>query len=88
MTITLVRDPDRLVRMGIEECCFCWKPTRYWSAKDVAVCPQCAEVKTLNQVPTKDEWCRQARERMSPGEASWHARFSRSLPQVTIVIKG
>lgn len=40
-----------------EKCTFCEKPTKYWyTPKDVAVCPNCAETHNPQDVPTKREW--------------------------------
>ena len=49
-----------------EWCCFCWEPTPYWhTPKDVAVCQECAMIHTPEEVPTKEEWCAEARKRMT-----------------------
>lgn len=63
--IVLVHDgePDTEVA---EKCCFCQRRTRMWcAAKDVAVCTQCAEHKTLDDVPSKRDWINSQR---APGE--------------------
>jgi recombinational DNA repair protein (RecF pathway) len=42
-----------------ENCCFCRKPTAFWyTAKDVAVCLQCAETASPEDVPDKTTWLR------------------------------
>lgn len=70
--IELVPDPDDLpsfVRACPEHCCFCGRPTRMWfQPRDVAVCVSCAEVRSPDEVPTKEEWCEspQGRGRMIP----------------------
>ena len=41
-----------------EHCCFCYCRTRTWYApKDVAVCFQCAEFMSPEDVPSKAKWC-------------------------------
>lgn len=46
-----------------ENCCFCWKPTRYWHARsDVAVCQKCAETHKVSEIPTKATWCKTVRD--------------------------
>jgi hypothetical protein len=48
-----------------EECCFCAAPTNHWCPeKDVAVCEACAPLHTVDQVPSKQEWCAQVRAKM------------------------
>lgn len=43
--------------MPAEACAFCKKPTRYWfEANDVAVCQECAECHTADEVPCKRDW--------------------------------
>lgn len=40
-----------------EACCFCSKPTPYWSLKkDVPVCPICAVRRDEAEVPAKLDW--------------------------------
>lgn len=46
-----------------EACCFCRKPTRYWTAladrkpgQQVACCQSCAAAHKPSEVPTKDAW--------------------------------
>lgn len=47
-----------LLRFGVELCCFCWKPTRFWyEPNDVAVCPEDAATHDPSDVPTKEAWC-------------------------------
>ena len=42
-----------------ENCCFCRTSTAFWYLpKDVAVCPQCAEIANPEDVPDKETWCR------------------------------
>lgn len=54
-----------------ENCCFCFAGTRYWhKAKDVAVCPECADNHEPEEVPDKETWCRIVREKIDSGEIS------------------
>lgn len=50
-----------------EDCCFCWKPTLFWVAPvtgdSVAVCESCAATHELKDVPTKQQWYKQAEAR-------------------------
>ena len=47
-------------KQAVERCCFCWKRTNYWRAKeDVAVCPTCAKKHKASEVPTKREWIKE-----------------------------
>lgn len=47
-----------------ENCCFCYKETHYWYVKkDVAVCPECAVVRKVAEVPSKDDWCEAVRKK-------------------------
>lgn|GEM_PF-3090729 len=40
-----------------ENCCVCRTPTRFWfTPRDVALCPPCAETATESSLPTKTEW--------------------------------
>lgn len=56
-------DPDEW--RGIKErCCFCRKPTDWWTAiksrkpgEQVACCPKCAPVYRVKDVPSKRHWC-------------------------------
>jgi hypothetical protein len=42
---------------AMERCCFCRTRTKYWHPKkDVAVCPDCAKVRKVSEIPTKEEW--------------------------------
>lgn len=42
----------------LEHCCFCGSRTRFWyTPKDVAVCPDCAQSHDASDVPSKEEWC-------------------------------
>jgi len=50
-----------------EDCCFCQKPTNLWfTPKDVAVCRSCGDDHEPEDVPSKEEWIRQAQ--MKSGE--------------------
>lgn len=59
-----------------ERCCFCRKPTPYWTTltsrpanENVACCKKCAEVYRIKDVPSKRYWCekeQQIREAISP----------------------
>lgn len=42
----------------LESCCFCGKPTTWWTKDDVACCPFCALEKQEKDVPAKGEWIR------------------------------
>lgn len=61
--ITVVHDGEGLsVR---EWCCFCDTPTNHWCReKDVAVCEACAQTHTVDQVPTKRDWCQSVRQKL------------------------
>lgn len=40
-----------------EDCCKCNQPTPYWyTSKDVALCPECAEKYDDKDIPHKSEW--------------------------------
>lgn len=58
MSIEIVKEPDDLPLRDREHCCFCATKTQFWSKKDVAVCPPCAETHEEADVPSKEEWCR------------------------------
>lgn len=59
--------------MPAEACAFCRAPTRYWyTAKDVAVCPGCAETHEATDVPSKREWINaNLEEGMEPLPEGW-----------------
>ena len=53
--IKVTRAPDE----GRERCCFCRRATAFWfTAKDVACCPRCAQGAEAKDVPSKEVWCR------------------------------
>ena len=84
MTIPLEKEDD--VEMPFERCCFCRKPTPWWTklprrtpGAQVACCQACSQERKHKDVPTKDEWCdkeerlmRVVRLKPPPRE---HARF-------------
>jgi len=54
--------------MGIREaCCFCRQKTIFWSGDNgdfepnVAICPNCASVVEVTDLPSKEEWCKRER---------------------------
>lgn len=58
MSIKLFREP---VNYGppLENCCFCFSPSPYWSGDDedaVPVCPKCAAKHNPGDLPTKIAW--------------------------------
>jgi len=56
--IKVEHDGPEFDNMPAENCCFCWKPTRYWvTSKDVACCQKCAKNNFMINVPSKTEWC-------------------------------
>lgn len=63
--IPLVKEnPDEFPEAE-EHCCFCYQITPYWYAKkDVAVCPTCAKTHKVEEVPTKEQWCLDIREKI------------------------
>lgn len=52
-----LRGPDRLL---CERCCFCRRPTRFWTlpvtSASVACCPPCAKVAEPKDLPKKRDW--------------------------------
>lgn len=49
-------EPDGLE--GMEHCCLCRVPTRFWyKPKDVALCVDCAKTATVAKLPSKSAWC-------------------------------
>lgn len=47
----------------LENCCFCRKPTSYWTGKEasassVACCFDCARFARPQDIPAKADWCR------------------------------
>jgi hypothetical protein len=58
-----------------EQCCFCYRRTRFWYAKkDVACCPDCALFKTDKDVPSKKVWWEAVEARQKEQEqAHWAA---------------
>ena len=57
--IKVEREPDSFGDL-LEHCCFCKKPTAYWYVpNDVACCQTCAGKHNAEDVPTKEEWCKQ-----------------------------
>ena len=57
MIETVHEAPDFPKHWPMESCCFCNTPTPMWCEKDVPVCNACAKVRTLEEVPTKEDWC-------------------------------
>lgn len=58
MTIDVIKEDGIPCRLEMEHCCFCANKTPYWcKAKDVAVCPICAELRDFDEVPSKAVWC-------------------------------
>ena len=64
-TVPVRREPKAFTAkwQELENCCFCRKPTPYWTAlkdrtpgEQVACCETCAAGKMPTQVPTKQEW--------------------------------
>lgn len=54
-------EPTEFRREGAELCCFCWKPTRYWSGGGwIACCRSCAKEHDEKDLPTRDEWWEKA----------------------------
>lgn len=52
---------DNFPASAVQELCFkCWQGTNYWfTPKDVACCQECAKTVTAEEVPSKEEWCKQ-----------------------------
>jgi hypothetical protein len=45
-----------------ENCCLCGKTTPMWEpVRDVAVCDDCADAHTVDDLPTKRDWCEAVR---------------------------
>lgn len=62
--IPVTIEPESLTQFGSENCCFCYKVTKFWyEPKDVAVCVNCATTHSVDQVPTKKAWCEAVRKR-------------------------
>jgi hypothetical protein len=67
--LEVVETPDEATPgdPGTENCCFCFRMTRFWyTPKDVACCRQCALVHSPEQVPTKAEWFTAVQARTRP----------------------
>lgn len=63
MSITIVHDGSEPGDVQ-ENCCKCRTPTRFWygeGASNVALCPSCADKYTIDDLPTKKEWCESER---------------------------
>lgn len=67
MTIFVEQEPKDMGMWGAERCCFCRKPTAYWTllpdgakvtGKSVACCQACAKRAYREDVPTKEVWMR------------------------------
>lgn len=62
--ILIKKDPDCETEHCYEACCFCSKPTSWWTlragkevgADDVACCKKCAYTHRLSELPSKKEW--------------------------------
>ena len=64
MPIRLEREPKDQGGPPYERCCFCRKPTAFWTriaarkpGQQVACCPDCAWSHKVKDVPTKRAWC-------------------------------
>lgn len=56
--LTVTPEPSGLEPFGIERCCVCDTRTTFWyTPKDVALCPTCAETADATALPTKAQWC-------------------------------
>lgn len=58
------REPGEWRRWESERCCFCRKPTPFWTAledrtpgQQVACCETCSGLHEPSEVPSKAEWC-------------------------------
>ena len=62
--IIIKQNPDCLTEHCYEPCCFCRKPTSWWTlrdgkevgANDVACCKKCSYTRRLSELPSKKEW--------------------------------
>jgi hypothetical protein len=68
MTIPIEKQEDP--SPPFEECCFCFKPTPYWTelpdrtgGQQVACCQPCSKTHRPVDVPTKPDWCTAAEAR-------------------------
>ena len=75
MTIPIEKQDD--TEPPFEECCFCCKPTVFWTklpdrkgGEQVACCPLCAKPRTPSEVPSKPQWCEDASKRDRRSERS------------------
>jgi len=76
MTIPIKQQEDP--EPPFEECCFCFKSTRFWTVlpdrkggEQVACCQPCSKLHIPSQVPSKPDWCAEARKRrprLYPGQ--------------------
>ncbi|MEY9247632.1 hypothetical protein [Bradyrhizobium elkanii] len=63
MPITIVHDGSSFPEPA-ENCCFCFGLTRHWPRRsDVAVGEQCAPVRKVKEIPTKQDWLASVRAR-------------------------
>jgi hypothetical protein len=65
MPVPIVKEPDELIQElhRLELCCFCFDPTPYWTnlkkrapGGQVACCPGCAKFEYQKDVPSKNKW--------------------------------
>lgn len=64
--IQVSAEPPEMKRFTPETCCFCKQPTRFWyTPKDVACCPICAQIHSPEEVPSKEEWMQSQRALMT-----------------------
>lgn len=60
--IEVTKESAEMSAWPLELCCLCWQPTPYWyTPKDVACCEACAKDAAPEDIPSKKEWCAQAR---------------------------
>jgi predicted amidophosphoribosyltransferase len=62
MSIKIHKEPATVSRFELENCCFCRRPTPFWTeGGQVACCERCAARGYPEDLPTKEEWIRRER---------------------------
>lgn len=75
--VSVTPEPPGLEPFGIERCCVCDVPTKFWyTPKDVALCKPCAANAQEADLPAKPEWMADQRRRHPPLVARPGARQS------------
>lgn len=71
--VSVTPEPAGLEAFGIEHCCVCDQPTKFWyTPKDIALCPSCAQIAVADALPCKENWIA-SQQRLHP-RTPWQPR--------------